>query len=914
MIWTPAAVRMRDAIAHLIPEIDMARMVVAEAQVSPELIRFDASAALNWSNILQETDRQEKLEQLFQVVLGYYSDNSCLCGALEAFRVARTSRQEGPDDLHEGSGAIPFFWDKNSVSPLELVGRDDQLASAHQILERDGLLLVHGQPGVGKSSLLVTLVSQLQTDWVLQCSGEHLLTVHNMFQGLAKAVGRAAPFDTEIRDDERIDVKFLMHWVAQGISRQGRGVLAVDDLHLLDDVPRAIQSLEWVRHTSSALKIVLVSATTSERIRPQSQIHVEPLTATDCARLAENVTQRSVHRHTEAVLRATAGLPSRVLDFCRVLNELKSSIPDQYLVDEALRVYESDPSGRRYFRDRWWSRLNEGARMCLTLLAGLSELPADEESRRELLGLLDRMNVKDPSQTLDVLAETGLIKISATLSVLKGYRGIVDEIACDEWGPSKTRDVWQTLGQFLLRRRRYPEAIRALVRAGDYGGALKIASQYHEVIKSGGWSPQVAKALAIVLESRLADDAELGMTHQLLAEDAYLRGDCDGALEHLEDALEYPPPAVPEGFAVEVREARLRRRRAKLYVYLGRIDEAVQEFDRALAALPDNEHPDTLSTWARVISSRAAVDSLRGQFVQAITACRNASDRIARVRRGSLRSVAWDGADADLARAQAWLWADEGRAWQRQGFLSEAYHLSGLAYTAFRKIPYAYGEALSGMNLAHTLLKAGCPRLARQALDAAKEMGERTESTLVRVEAQIMLAKILIYEGALLEAVRILNDLDGEPSSAFSRNEAVTVDILRAEIRSRLKGPGSRSEAQELFTRSLETLVSQERFPEAISLLESSVPSRLPREERGRLAAEYTQRLSLTPIDADQERSWLMLTEFAERNDVAAPVVRRLWNRHYRDALRPEYAEAARRVRVVHTEDWRRWYAELQDR
>jgi DNA-binding CsgD family transcriptional regulator/type II secretory pathway predicted ATPase ExeA len=208
-----------------------------------------------------------------------------------------------------------------------LIGRDRAretiLLVAHRALDQGGAVLVTGEPGLGKTSLLADVAQRLDGWTVLRVSADSFesdlayATVETLVRGLAglgaKAIRPPAP------DDDALTVGRLLLDAIDALA--GPVCLIVDDAQWVDE-PSA-RALRFVVRRLSDRGFLFTAAT-----RPQqnsvtalfedlasssvnhARIDLTPLTVSDTQELAEHILGHAVSRRTATRLtEATQGSP-----------------------------------------------------------------------------------------------------------------------------------------------------------------------------------------------------------------------------------------------------------------------------------------------------------------------------------------------------------------------------------------------------------------------------------------------------------------------------------------------------------------------------------------------------------------------------------------------------------------------------
>jgi DNA-binding CsgD family transcriptional regulator len=224
---------------------------------------------------------------------------------------------------------------------VDLLGRERERAALDQLLEaaRDGnggALVVHGEPGVGKTALLEDSVEKATTLRVVRSAGvegEMELPFAAVQQLCAPILGLAERLPRPQRD--ALDVAFglsagtapnpfLVALAVLGLLSEGareRGLLCViDDAHWLDDA--SAQALGFAARRLAVERIAMVFAAreVGGALRGLPEVHVEPLGHRDARALLESVLAAPVDDQVlERLIVETRGNPLALVELPRGL-------------------------------------------------------------------------------------------------------------------------------------------------------------------------------------------------------------------------------------------------------------------------------------------------------------------------------------------------------------------------------------------------------------------------------------------------------------------------------------------------------------------------------------------------------------------------------------------------------------------
>lgn len=82
MAWTPRLTQLNDALGDLVPHQESITKFVKAAGLKPQMINFNGNAMDIWSNVLDEADKTNKVDNLVKSVLEKYPNNPYLKSAI----------------------------------------------------------------------------------------------------------------------------------------------------------------------------------------------------------------------------------------------------------------------------------------------------------------------------------------------------------------------------------------------------------------------------------------------------------------------------------------------------------------------------------------------------------------------------------------------------------------------------------------------------------------------------------------------------------------------------------------------------------------------------------------------------------------------------------------------------------------
>src|SRR5207249_261291 len=82
----PSLTALRDVLVRLFPRRDESEIVVDEAGIPRERVRFSEQSDVNWHEILKVAERMSRVPVLIEVALGRYPGNLELRQAVDGYR------------------------------------------------------------------------------------------------------------------------------------------------------------------------------------------------------------------------------------------------------------------------------------------------------------------------------------------------------------------------------------------------------------------------------------------------------------------------------------------------------------------------------------------------------------------------------------------------------------------------------------------------------------------------------------------------------------------------------------------------------------------------------------------------------------------------------------------------------------
>ena len=82
MPWSKKISQLIDVLGELVPNQDGITKYIRDAELKPQMIRFQGNALDIWADVLSEADKNSKVDKLIKAVLNHYPDNPYLLSAL----------------------------------------------------------------------------------------------------------------------------------------------------------------------------------------------------------------------------------------------------------------------------------------------------------------------------------------------------------------------------------------------------------------------------------------------------------------------------------------------------------------------------------------------------------------------------------------------------------------------------------------------------------------------------------------------------------------------------------------------------------------------------------------------------------------------------------------------------------------
>lgn len=476
---------------------------------------------------------------------------------------------------------------------------------------RSALVMLRGEPGVGKTRLVAELVARAAHEGlrtVVTTATEYANAPYSAFVEALETLGVDADLEREEPGAERDDKWQRFATVTDAFARLARAepaglLLVFEDVHWAGG--GTIELLRYAAHHLAAEPLTFVTthrvddALEPERVRALAGLEREAEDIVTIAPLREDDVDRLLHATLRDVGRA---LPAQALDRIRELAEGRPLLAEE-LLRGALERRERDGDG-----------VNVPASIRVTVHERFASLP--ERDRDVLL----HAAVAGRRFSAHFVARLGGVDPVAVFASLRRARDLqlVGEVESDESGDTFA------FRHALTREAVYSELLRAEARALHARAAEALAHQEpldvaaiaehtwraRDVEHAIGWNERAgdhAQALfahgdAARHYARACELATDRLQHAQLAEKAaeafYATGDVAAAVARVSEAIE---------LADEPDRRRLSLRKAYLLFDQGRYDDSMNEARRVVAELRDEDSPlrfDAETIAAGLLSAR----------------------------------------------------------------------------------------------------------------------------------------------------------------------------------------------------------------------------------------------------------------------------------------------------------------------
>ncbi|NNJ09743.1 tetratricopeptide repeat protein [Chloroflexales bacterium ZM16-3] len=525
------------------------------------------------------------------------------------------------------------------------VGRAVELAALSAELDRDGMVLLTGMPGVGKTSMAVALARQVAdpdtTFWHSIRPGDGAESLiwalagflsHQGYAGLWEMLQRA-----RLSGTPPPPVNMQIDYVTQLLAGAGGLLLCLDDFHLVDADAQfglLIERLAPLRHAGQ-LRLIVTSRRVPDFALADQVEMLTGLNAADAALLLAGrgvVLEEALQTELYAQVGGNAQLLTLAADALRRTNNPSRLVGALTGADNI----------ERYLLDQIDAALSEEERGTMKPVAALLE-PGG--TRGAIESLAEGANLRRPLRSLSdrYLLET------QEAAAGKEYRqhAIVRRFYYEELGKRERAELHRRAAAYYETEE--PDPLRAIMhhlRAGDPDRAAHLAIKHgNEALNSGQGSALLTIMRAIdvaqiepaqqvefcLARGELATQLRVGevarasfqqaldlLTEREVDQDvrvARARA-CRGMgelleLENPQEALEWLQRGLTELAGVDtLEEARLNRWVGATLMSLGKPVEAAAPLERSLALLP----PTDLATRADVLLNLGATHCMRGNL------------------------------------------------------------------------------------------------------------------------------------------------------------------------------------------------------------------------------------------------------------------------------------------------------------
>ncbi len=526
-------------------------------------------------------------------------------GAIAAYRelVGRLEAELGVDPLAETTAVYeavrrgdhaqvpqrPCVRERPAVDAPSLVGRADELARLTGLLADHRLVLVSGEPGVGRSRLLSELVRTAGECLAIRCHvGEQTVPYAPFGPWLAGLAGRAAVG--------------LFEDIASALPLPPGGVIVVDDLHLAD--PGTVALLTYLVHRHDRFGWSIVGAWGADTIGPGDGCWDLLAEGRREGWAAELMLARLDEADTRALIDAMGGAAARADEIVR----LSEGLP--LVVVESMHLDPEVPGLPPVVEDLMRTRLASVRPLARQVVEALAII--DRPAEQRLLQSVAGRTAPETAAAVEELVAAGIVR-EAGGSTQLAHR-LLGVVAAGTLSESRRRALHERAGEALPAA----EAADHLARAGHAGAA----AARHVEAADEALATHAATSALHHLRSALALGHDDGTIQERIGDIEATLGHYDAARRVYEIAAARATGA--ELAAVELRLARLSLRAAEHELAASHLDSAEAELAAASAAAPAGLGVELAICRALVTS--ASGDDGRDTVEQAIELAQLADD------------------------------------------------------------------------------------------------------------------------------------------------------------------------------------------------------------------------------------------------------------------------------------------------
>ena len=467
----------------------------------------------------------------------------------------------GDSSAQPGTWTMPPTIGSSIPYTADLVGRQRELQTCSALLAQEGLLVITGLAGAGKTTLAAALAQQATQQipvlWLQFQPGYptslnsvlHEFAVHLANHGITdfRTLLAASTTQDAPRSTAPGSHTFLMPAVnfLQRLLQTRPMFIVMDNAHLVND-PLLIGFLELLCRQASpnGVRLLLVGRTQPAWAQHGVSFALQGLNREETQSLLQRAGLTTLDTDLGRRLHAkTDGNPMFLRFFMTQVQSAQATAGAAPSVEMLIEHLEKTPDVRRYLLENIFRELTPPERALLEV-AAIFRTPFDEYDY-DLQQLLAAMGVSDVGATLDRLVARHIVTRlhpSADVHIHQLLRDYA--FSRLQTRPSDRQRIHAAAASYYVRRRDYLEAATHYRHADAFEKAILLLGDQIENVLNRGLATAAQSLLDDLLEADLSP-ACCSLAHQSLGEIALLQGRFAHALACFQRALDIRTMEAP---------------------------------------------------------------------------------------------------------------------------------------------------------------------------------------------------------------------------------------------------------------------------------------------------------------------------------------------------------------------------------